>query len=84
MRWQFQVGTNMGRKPPFGLNLKKAPRFVSFDAGVVAGLLGIGVYMAICNRHWIAAAFLLLGVIWTALIPIRLRRVAKSRQSGER
>jgi hypothetical protein len=48
------------------------PRFVSFDAGVVAGLLGIGIYFAILNRHWIAAAFLFLGVLWMISIPVRL------------
>lgn len=74
----------MERRFPFGLSLKKAPRFVSFDAGVVAGLLGIGVYMAICNRHWIAAAFLLMGLLWMALIPFRLRRLPKSGKSAER
>ena len=64
--------------------LARMPRFVSFDTGVIAGLLSIGVYMAISNRHWIAAAFLFLGVLWMALIPFRLRRVAKSSAPGER
>jgi hypothetical protein len=67
-----------------GFSLKKAPRFISFDAGVVAGLLSIGIYMAISNRHWIAAAFLFLAVLWMASIPLRLRRVAKSSDPGER
>ena len=53
------------------------------DAGVIAGLLGICIYMAISNRNWIAAAFLLLGVLWMALIPYRLRRAAKSREQSE-
>jgi len=63
----------MARKLPFRFSLKKTPRFVSFDAGVVAGLLAIGVYMAISNRHWIAAAFLFLGALWMISIPFRLR-----------
>lgn len=62
----------------------RMPRFVSFDTGVIAGLLSIGVYMAISNRHWVAAAFLFLGVLWMALIPVRLRRVAKSSAPGQR
>jgi hypothetical protein len=74
----------MRRRFPFGLSLKKAPRFVLFDAGVVAGLLSIGIYMAISNRHWIAAAFLFLGVVWMASIAFRLRRAAKSSKPGER
>jgi hypothetical protein len=70
----------MARKRPFEFSLKKAPRFVSFDAGVVAGLLGIGVYLAVSNRHWIAAAVLLLGVLWMISIPLRLRaRKSKGR-----
>jgi hypothetical protein len=85
MVWHSQVGIEvMGRRFPFGLSLKKAPRFVSFDAGVVAGLLGIGVYMAISNRNWTAAVFLFLGALWMALIPFRLRRVAKSGDPGKR
>jgi hypothetical protein len=63
----------MVRGLPFGLRLEKLPRFISFDAGVVAGLLGIGLYLAITTRHWLAAAFLLLGVLWMISIPIRLR-----------
>jgi hypothetical protein len=56
------------------------PRFVSFDAGVVAGLLGIGIYLAILNRHWIAAAVLALGVLWMMSIPIRLRAGKSNRR----
>ena len=62
----------MARKLPFEFSLKKMPRFVSFDAGVVAGLLGIAIYMAVSSRHWIAAAFLLLGALWVISIPFRL------------
>jgi Protein of unknown function (DUF2934) len=64
--------------------LARMPRFVSFDAGVVAALLGIGIIMAISYRNWIAAAFLFLGVLWMAWIPFRLRRAAKSNAPGER
>lgn len=63
----------MARKLPFGFSLERVPRFISFDAGVVAALLGIAIYLAILNRHWIAAAFLLLGALWIVSIPIRLR-----------
>jgi hypothetical protein len=63
----------MSRKLPFEFTLKRVPRFVSFDAGAIAGLLSIGIYLAILNRHWIAAAFLGLGVLWMISIPIRLR-----------
>jgi hypothetical protein len=63
----------MVRRLPFAFRLEKLPRFISFDAGVVAGLLGIGLYLAIVTRHWISAAFLLLGVLWMISIPIRLR-----------
>ena len=68
---------------PFGLSLKKAPRFVSFDAGLIAGLLAICTYMAISHRNWLAAAFLVLGVLWMALIPYRRRRAAKSTGEAE-
>jgi hypothetical protein len=74
----------MFRKFPPGFSLKRVPRFVSFDAGVVAGLLGIGAYLAVSDRHWIAAAILFLGVLWMARIPFRLRRMAKSCESRER
>jgi hypothetical protein len=73
----------MARRLPFGFRLEKLPRFVSFDAGVVAGLLGIGLYLAIVTRHWVAAAFLLLGVLWMISIPIRLR-VYRSRNRSTR
>jgi hypothetical protein len=63
----------MVRKLPLGARLGRVPRFISFDAGVVAGLLGIGIYLAIVNQRWIAAAFLALGVLWMISIPIRLR-----------
>jgi hypothetical protein len=63
----------MVRRPPFGFRLEKLPRFIAFDAGVVAGLLGIGLYLAIVTRHWVSAAFLLLGVLWMISIPIRLK-----------
>lgn len=63
----------MARKLPFGISLARVPRFVSFDAGVVAALLSIGIYLAILNRQWTAAAFLLLGVLSMISIPIRLR-----------
>jgi hypothetical protein len=53
--------------------VEKMPRFVSFDAGVVAGLFGIGLYIAVVSRHWIAALFLILGAAWMISIPIRLR-----------
>jgi hypothetical protein len=77
-------GESMGRRFPFPLILQQAPRFLTFDAGVITGLLGIGVYMAISSRHWIAAAFLFLGVLWAAWFPFRLRHVAKSSPSGKR
>jgi hypothetical protein len=73
----------MARKLPFGISLERVPRFVSFDAGVVAALLSIGIYLAIVNRHWVAAAFFLLGVLWMISIPIRLR-VRKSNGRGTR
>lgn len=63
----------MARKLPLRIRLERMPRFVSFDAGVVAGLLCIGGYLAISNRHWIAAAFLLAGALWMIWISIRLR-----------
>jgi len=63
----------VARKFPLGIRLERMPRFVSFDAGIVAGLLCIGSYLAISNRHWTAAAFLFLGVLWMISIPIRLR-----------
>ena len=63
----------MAGKLPSGFSLKNVPRFISFDAGAIAGLLGIGIYLAISNRHWIAAAFLFLGVLWMISIPVRLR-----------
>ena len=70
----FKSGAKaMTRKLPFRISLERVPRFVSFDAGVVAALLGLGIYLAIVNRHWIAAAFLLVGVLWMISIPIRLR-----------
>lgn len=69
----FKEGQTMRRTLPFEFSLRRLPRFVSFDAGVVAALLGIGIYLAILNRHWIAAAFLGLGVLWMISIPIRLR-----------
>jgi len=74
----------MERKHLFGLDLKKTPRFLSFDAGVVAGLLSIGIYMAISNRHWFAAALMFLGMLWMAFIPIRSRWLAKSNASDKR
>jgi hypothetical protein len=67
-----------------GFNMKNAPRFFAFDAGLVAGLLAIGVYMAISNRHWIAVAVLSLGVLWVAWIPCRLRRAEKPIDPNER
>lgn len=62
----------------FKFNLRMAPRFVSFDVGVIVGLLAVGAYLAIHSRHWIAAAFLLLAMVWTALVPLKLRRATKS------
>jgi hypothetical protein len=60
--------------------LEKLPRFVSFDAGVVVALLGVGIYLAVMNRRWIAAALLLCGALWMMSIPLRLRgRKAKTR-----
>ena len=67
----------MARRLPIAFRLQKMPRFVSFDAGMIAGLLIIGIYLAIQSRHWIAAAFMALGVLWMASIPFRLR-AAKS------
>jgi hypothetical protein len=80
---EIQSGVKaMARKRRFGISLERVPRFVSFDAGVVAALLGIGIYLAIVNRHWIAAAFFLLGVFWIVSIPIRLRvRKSNARQT---
>jgi len=63
----------MARKRPFGISLERVPRFVSFDAGVVAALLSIGIYLAILNQQWIAAAFFLFGALWMISIPIQLR-----------
>jgi hypothetical protein len=63
----------MAIKLPFHRLMAKMPRFVSFDAGVVAGLLGIGIYLAIVRGHWIAALFLALGAAWMIFILIRLR-----------
>ncbi len=53
--------------------LARMPRFFSFDAGVIAGLLGIGAYLAIVNRHWLAAVFLVVGILWMVSVPYRLR-----------
>jgi hypothetical protein len=53
--------------------LARMPRFFSFDAGLIAGLLGIGAYLAIVNRHWLGAVFLLLGILWMVSVPYRLR-----------
>jgi hypothetical protein len=74
----------MTSKLSFGLSFKKMPRFMAFDAGVIAGLLSIGIYLEILNRHWNAAACLFLGGLWMALIPLRLSRAVKSRERGER
>jgi hypothetical protein len=62
----------MMRRLAFAFKLQKRPRFISFDAGIVAGLLGIGIYLAILSRHWIATVFLALGVLFIVAIPIRL------------
>lgn len=51
----------------------RMPRFFAFDAGVIVGLLGIGAYLAIVNRHWLAALFLVLGILWMVSVPYRLR-----------
>jgi hypothetical protein len=67
------VTQSMVRISPFEFLSRRLPRFIAFDAGVVAGLLGIGVYFAILNRHWIAATFLALGVVWIISVPLRLR-----------
>jgi hypothetical protein len=63
----------MARRLPIAFRLEKMPRFISFDAGMVVGLLGIGIYLAILSRHWVAAAFLALGMLWMVSIPFRLR-----------
>jgi hypothetical protein len=68
----------MARNWPLKFRLSRAPRFVSFDAGVVAALLGLGLYMALVKGYWIAAIFLTLGMLWMISIPIRLR-VRKSK-----
>lgn len=63
----------MARKLPIRFRLEKVPRFISFDAGVVAGLLSIGIYLAIVKRNWLAVVLLALGLLWMISIPIRLR-----------
>jgi hypothetical protein len=63
----------MSPKILFSRFVEKMPRFVSFDAGLVAGLLGIGIYLAIARRHWTAALFLVLGAAWIISVVIRMR-----------
>jgi hypothetical protein len=53
--------------------LARMPRFFSFDAGVIAGLFGIGAYLAIANRHWLGAMCSVLGILWMVSVPYRLR-----------
>jgi hypothetical protein len=65
----------MKRRFPLRFRLSRVPRFVSFDAGVVVGLLGIAAYMAVMNRHWIAAGFLLLAVLAVVMISLRTPKV---------
>ncbi len=48
---RFNPGQSNGSQASVRISLERVPRFVSFDAGVVAALLGIGIYLAIVNRH---------------------------------
>lgn len=62
------------KRSPLGFNISRFPRLVSFDAGVLAGLVSIAVYMALLNKHWVAAGFLTAGAIWLALVGLRVSR----------
>lgn len=55
--------------------VKKGLRAISFHAGLGAGLLAVGAYLAAINHHWLATAVFIIAAMAIASIPLRLPRI---------